>query len=364
MVAMKRAKRAKTQNRSHTHKPEAQRLPFIEHLYELRKRLFYVAVSVAAFSLLAYSIERSIVAWLLKPAGGQHFIYTSPIGGLDFLFRVCLYIGVAASIPVIVYQFLRYVEPLLQESSVRFITMGSVISGFLALVGIIFGYSVGLPAALHFLLHQFVSKQVQPLITIQSYMSFVAVYMFGSALLFQVPLILIFINRIKPLNPRKLFALKFQRWVIVGAFIGGGIMNPNPNLLDQIVIVGPLIVMYEVGVTIIWFSQRRHRKPPFVSELLKHDSDLQSVRQERFQAARQAWQQQQAISRPKPQATAQLQSPSPSVVTPTLTPSPTVTTRPTASRPARPVVRRRYVNDFGPARSYPSFNQRVSPDAA
>jgi sec-independent protein translocase protein TatC len=364
---MKKLGRARASSQSQSHKVEALRLPFIEHLYELRKRLFYVAASIGTFSLLAYSVERSIISLLLKPAGNQHFIYTSPIGGLDFLFRVCLYIGVAISIPVIVYQFLRYIEPLLKESSMRFIVTGSLVSGALALAGIAFGYNIGLPAALHFLLHQFLTKQIQPLITIQSYMAFVTIYMLGSALLFQVPLILIFINRIKPLNPRKLFSLRYQRWVILGAFIGGGIMNPNPNLLDQVVVVGPLIFMYEVGVGILWFGQRKHRKPAFLTELLQHDSELQTVRQERFAAAKLAWERQQsAQSAPQPQlisSPAVTHAVAPKPVTPTQLTPPQATPRP--QRPAaRPVVRRRYVNDFGPTRAYSTFSQRVSPGPA
>lgn len=362
---MKRVKRAKRQNRSQqTHKPEVEKLPFIEHVYELRKRLFYVAISVVFFSAVAYSVERTTIAWLLRPAGGQHFIYTSPIGGIDFLFRVCIYIGIAASIPVIVYQFLKYIEPLLKESSVRFITTGSIVSGILALLGIMFGYFIGLPAALHFLLHQFVfTKQIQPLITIQSYMSFVTVYMFGSALLFQVPLLLIFINRIKPLNPKKLFSLKYQRWVVLGAFIGGGIMNPNPDLLDQIVIVGPLIMMYELGVAIIWFGKRKHSRPTFVTDLLKYDSALQAIRQQRFAAAKEAWQRQQSLR------TAPTQPVAAPVAAPTPTAAPTAVAAsvaaPRARIATRPVLRRRvYVNDFGPTRSYQSLAQRTSPDVA
>lgn len=363
---MKRAKRAKRQNRSQqTHKPEADKLPFIEHLYELRRRLFYVAVSIAIFSAIAYSIERTIIKWLLKPAGNQHFIYTSPIGGIDFLFRVSLYIGIALSIPVVVYQFLRYIEPLLKESSARFIAAGSIASGVLALIGIVFGYTIGLPAALHFLLHQFIfTKQIQPLITIQSYMSFVSVYMFGSALLFQVPLLLIFINRIKPLDPKKLISLRYQRWVILGSFIGGGIMNPNPNLLDQIVIVGPLILMYELGVAIIWFSQRKHRRPSFVAELLEHDSERRAVRQSRFMAAQEAWQKSMrsaavstANSRPRHNSEqALIRQPKEQIDA--------VTTH--VRKMSRPIVRRRiYINDFGSARpSYQNLNQRISPDAA
>ncbi len=363
---MKRAKRARIASRRlQTRKLEPKKLPFIEHVYELRKRLFYVAASVALFSLVAYSIERSVISWLLKPAGGQHFIYTSPIGGLDFLFRVCIYIGIAASIPIIVYQCLRYVEPLLKDSSMRFITLGSLASGILALIGLSFGYFVGLPAALHFLLHQFVfTKQIQPLITIQSYMSFVGVYMFGSALLFQIPLLLILINRIKPLKPKKLLSLQVQRWVILGAFIGGGIMNPNPNLLDQVVIVGPLILMYELGVAIIWFGQRKHRRPQFLPVLLEHDSKMQAVRQKRFSAAREAWQQNIGTPEEEPLPATLAKADLPEPAAPKVSNQTTVTAIKQPARQATRPIARRFVNDVSPVRPYSNLNRRISPDAA
>lgn len=115
------AKRTNNQNKKPP-KPDTQKLPFMEHVYELRLRLFYIAASIAVFSMFAYSINKQLVSLLLKPAGDQKFIYTSPIGGVDFLFRVCVYFGIAVSIPVIVYQFLRYLEPLFSKSSVRLIT--------------------------------------------------------------------------------------------------------------------------------------------------------------------------------------------------------------------------------------------------
>jgi sec-independent protein translocase protein TatC len=346
---MKRPRRTKAQTSKKPRIPEQQRLPFIEHLYELRKRLVYIATSIAVFSVLAYTVNRSVIRLLLRPAGSQKFIYTSPIGGIDFLFRVCLYIGIAASIPVIVYQFLKYLEPLFKRSSLHFITWGSIISGVLALAGILFGYFIGLPATLHFLLHQFFTKQIQPLLTIQSYMAFVTMYMLGSALLFQVPLILVFINRIKPLNPKKLRSMKYERWVILCAFIGGGLMNPNPNLIDQLVIVGPLILMYQVGVAIIWLGQRKHQKPAYVTGLLQQDSELQAMRLERFRTAQHAWEQMvaQRTLQPATSAAAVHKNNIPVVTKP-------------VQRPSRPVTRSRtYVNDVQPNRSYRSVNRRL-----
>jgi sec-independent protein translocase protein TatC len=259
-------------------KPGSLTAPFIEHLYELRKRLFFIALSVLIWSSAAYAVQQSIVGTLLKPSHGQSFVYTSPIGGIDFLFRVCLYTGLIFSTPVIVYQLLKYLEPLMTRSSAHFVLWGAFSTGLLAAAGVVFGYFVGLPTALHFLLHQFQTSQIKPLITVQSYMSFVMVYMVGSALMFQLPLLLIFINRIKQLKARTLF--KYERWVILVAFVMSGLMNPTPHILDQLLIAGPIIVMYQVGIGLIALINRP-RWPKSVQALFQEDLQQQAERLER-----------------------------------------------------------------------------------
>lgn len=259
------------------------------HLYELRKRLVYVALSVVAFGGLAYAANKPLTAILLGPAGDQQFIYTSPGGGFDFLFKLCLYVGLAASIPVIVYQCLRYMQPVIKQGSMRFITLASLSSGGLAIVGVLFGYVYGLPAAMHFLLQGFSSDRIQALINIQSYMSFVMMYLLGAALLFQVPLILLLINRIKPLKPKKLMG--FQRWFILIAFILGALFSPSPNVQDQLMLTGPMIIMYQVSIVIIWLINRRHQRPKKVVELLRKDAEIRAVRLANFENARTTWRQ-------------------------------------------------------------------------
>jgi sec-independent protein translocase protein TatC len=270
-------KRAKqNQKNNPAHKPRDHKRPFIEHVHELRQRLFYIGISVGGVAIVTYFVQQHVVNILLRPTHGQQFIYTSPGGGISFLFQVCVYLGIALSIPNIAYQVLRYFEPLITTESRRFIIVGSTVSGILAFSGMVFGYFVGLPAVLHFLLHQFVTNQIHPLLSIQSYFSFVMVYMVGSALLFQVPLILLFINRIKPLKPQKLF--KAEKWVIAGAFIVSGLMNPTPELWSQLAVAGPLILMYQVGIGLIWLVNRGNRRPKKVMALLERDAAAQAAR--------------------------------------------------------------------------------------
>lgn len=258
-----------------------QKIAFIEHVHELRKRLFYVATSVGIFSILAYSVEHRIIEILLKPAHDQEFIYTSPGGGIDFLFRVCLYTGIACSIPVIIYQVLRYLEPLMKDATKRMVLWGSFASAVLAIAGIVFGYFLGLPAGLDFLLNQFHTERITALITIQSYMSFVMMYLLGSAMLLQVPLILLFINRIKPLKPSKLLSLSYQRWVILFAFISSAVINASPQIMAQLMVAGPIILSYEVGVGIIWYVNRRRPAPDTLRTMREADEQRRAERQTR-----------------------------------------------------------------------------------
>ncbi len=251
--------RATNPNPANSHQPHLKldlKRPFLEHVHELRKRLYYIAVSVASFTLAGYFIQQQIIAWLLKPSHGQQFIYTTPGGGLNFLFQVCLYFGIALSIPVIVYQVVRYLEPLLASHTKRLIFHYSFYSVVLAIAGGAFGYYLGLPLLLHFLSHQFTSVQIRPLLTIQEYMSFITVYLLGSVLLFQLPLIISFINRIKPLRPRRL--LSFERYVIAFAFIASAIMAPTTDILNMLFFALPILVMYQLSVLAVYLRNRRH----------------------------------------------------------------------------------------------------------
>ena len=354
-----KAKPKRRPTNSQALKSQNQKLPFAEHVYELRRRLMYVAASVVLCGGVAYGFEQHIVNILLRPAHNQQFIYTSVGGGIDFLFRVCLYAGIAASIPVIVYQLLRYVQPLIQEASVRLIAWGSLVSGLFAIAGVVYGYVWGLPAALHFLLHQFVTAQIRPLVTIQSYMNFVTVYMLGSALLFQVPLFMIFINRIRPLKPQRLF--HYERWVILLAFVGAGIMNPSPNLLAQLLLAGPIILMYQVGIGIVWLTNRRAGRPAEATSLLQRDEEIRAARLAHFQLARTSAQTPRPAAAPSPSAAAKPR-PQPASAAPQA--SVPVMERPSvgyAKRPPAAIRPRRYVDDFRlPRRSY--IDPSVSPE--
>jgi sec-independent protein translocase protein TatC len=286
-------KRTKARRTEKSRSQTDAKLPFLEHFKELKRRLTFVAVSITAIGTATYFVQQQVVEFLLRPAAGQKLIYTSPGGGLDFLFRVCIYTGIVFSIPVIVYQILKYIEPLIGNHATRFALLGSFASGILALAGMTFGYYAGLPATLHFLFHQFTTSQIHPLIAVQSYMKFITMYMFGAALLFQVPLIILFINRIKPLNPSALW--RNERWMILCSFILSVLMNPTPNIIDQLMLAGPMILTYQIAIVLVWLVNRPKRSPK-VRAMMARDAEIQAERQARLRDARTVWEQAQSIA--------------------------------------------------------------------
>jgi hypothetical protein len=102
-------------------------------------------------------------------------------------------------------------------------------------------------------------KNIQAMLTVDSYLTFVMTYLLGAALLFQIPLLLLITNTMTPLKPGKL--MKLQRYVIVAAFILAAVISPTPDLMNQIIFAIPIIFMYELGVLLVWLQNRaRARK--------------------------------------------------------------------------------------------------------
>lgn len=233
----------------------AARKPFIEHVQELRKRVLGCVVALGAFSAAGYLIQDQLLAAIQKPLG-QTLFYTSPGGGFSFIFKLCVLFGLICALPVITFHLLTFIKPLFSTLTRRALATYLTWSVMLALFGIAFAYVVSLPAALHFFTN-FGGDSIQALITAEAYFNFALAYLAGFAVLFQLPLIILFINRIKPQQPRQL--MRMQRYVILGSFIVAAILTPTPDPANQLLMALPVIVLYQFSVLLVWLVNSRNR---------------------------------------------------------------------------------------------------------
>lgn len=273
-IKTQRKRKQKQQNSFYTPKLDSKSLTFMEHLRELRGRVLVIVVAIVTFACIGYAIQKTLVNLLLKPSHGQHFIYTSPIGGVGFLFSLTTDFGILIAIPIIIYELLSFINPVLKYSTRRLIIKYCVASALLATIGVVAGYVFGLPIVLSFLSGTVKSNQIQPLLTISEYLSFVSLYLFGVALIFQIPVIISFINRIKPIKPKTL--LHYERHVIVIAFIIAAIMVPTINVAVLFMIAGPIIAIYNLGILMIWQTNKGRLVK---AEFMEKDREAQLQRQ-------------------------------------------------------------------------------------
>lgn len=230
----------------------------MDHVRELQGRLFAIAVVFLLISAAVYPFFDKVVNFLVAPLGKDHqLVYLTPGGAFGFIIQVCMYIGLIGSLPVIMYHLYRFLMPAVKAVNLRRVLMFTVTSFLLAIVGILFAYYVSLPAALYFLT-SFNLYHINPMLTIDSYFSFIMAYVLAGALLFQLPVIMMIVDSIKPLTPKKM--MNYQRHIIVGSFVIAAIISPTPDALNQALLASPMVVMYQLGVLAIWIKHRRSVK--------------------------------------------------------------------------------------------------------
>ena len=231
---------------------------FMDHVREAQGRLFMIVLAFLAVGGAAFPFFDKIVNVIVAPLGrDQELVYLTPSGAFGFMIQVCIYVGIIGALPVIIYQLYRFIMPAVEKVNMRRALGFTLASFFLAIVGIVFAYSVILPAALYFLT-SFDLYHINPMLTIDSYFSFVMTYLLAGALLFQLPLVMLMIDQIRPLKPSKL--MKHQDKMLVGSFIVAAVISPTPDALNQSLLASPLVVMYQIGIIIIWAKHRKEAK--------------------------------------------------------------------------------------------------------
>jgi sec-independent protein translocase protein TatC len=222
------------------------------HLDELRFRLTLSIIGLIIGSTISFFFQDKLVNLLLAPLH-QPIYYTSPAGGFTLIFTTSLIFGLLISLPFLMYQLYKFIEPALPQYPKQLAFILIVDSCFLMLLGIGFAYYISLPAALHFL-GGFSTDKVKSLITAQEYFSFVSRYVVGFGIMFQLPLVMLLVNALYPLRLKGL--LKFQQYVIVLSFIAAAILTPTPDPINQTIMAIPIIILYYASLLLIAYVNK------------------------------------------------------------------------------------------------------------
>lgn len=259
-----------------------QQQTFIEHLYELRSRVFWVVLTLVLATIVGLQIKDWLIEVAMAPLGGQKLIYLTPGGGFSFIFTLSLYFGALLTIPVAVLQLFRFLQPMLPRTSRKFLVIFMSVSTLLTVAGASLAYFLAVPAALGFL-DGFAGSSVTASLTADAYLNFLVVYVVGLAALFQIPLLLFLYDHIKPIPPGSL--ARSQRYAIVAMTIFAALITPSPDLISFAIVLIPILAIYEIGVLTVYIRrQMRKNQTGNVQSVLEPVAPTQALEVDKRQA--------------------------------------------------------------------------------
>lgn len=224
-------------------------MSLLEHLEELRSRIIVVALSIGLAGVVGFFLSEPIIAVLRAalPEGQDTLIQISVGESLAVRLRVALYVGLALSVPVILYQVWRFVTPGLTRRERRLIWPLLIGAVLLFALGIVLGYFV-IPYALQFLL-SLALPGVETQLRLSEYVGFVSTVMLAFGLAFQFPVLLLLLARVGILNYR--FLSSRRRWAVLAIVLFAIVATPGGDPLSSIVLSLVMYALFEGTLQII-----------------------------------------------------------------------------------------------------------------
>ncbi len=238
-------------------------MPFLDHLEELRRRLFWMAGSVvigiaAAFVLLSkLDIIRLLERPILPLLKGQKLIYTAPGTSFRILLATSLVLGIILALPVIVSQIWAFLSPALYAHEKRVVIPVLVAVVALFLAGVSLSYFVVLPLTLKFLMG-IESTSLTPMISATEYFDLAISMCMAFGLIFEVPIAVLALAALGIVTPA--FLSRYRRHAIVICVVTASVITPGADPYSLVALTVPLYLLYELSVFIARFVFRRREK--------------------------------------------------------------------------------------------------------
>lgn len=256
----------------------AKEMSFIDHLEELRwtifrSLLYIIIIATIAFSYKSFIFDTIIFGFLddnfptyrFLCLLGESFCIEAPRlvlstrqMGEQFMvhFKVATILGFVVSFPLIIWEIWKFVSPGLNLKEKKYSGSIIIVSGTLFFIGILFGYFVIAPFAIKFFASYTVSDFAETMPTLDSYVGFLTMLVLPSGIIFELPLVVYFLSIAGIINSKLLTT--YRKHAVVIILILAGIITP-PDVLSQILVGIPILIIYEIGIFIAKRIEKRRK---------------------------------------------------------------------------------------------------------
>lgn len=236
-----------------------------EHLGELRARLLMALAALALGFVVAFVFHVQIVEWLTRPLPDDRRLVTFGVTEPFFTaIKVSLYGAFALALPVLLYQLWSFLAPAMKENVQRIVSVFVVIATALFAGGLAFAYFVVLPRAITFLTN-FDDELYDVQIRANYYYSFVSLALIGMALVFEMPIFILALVRLRILTAER---LRRNRRMGIFLVVVVAVLLPTVDPVSLVFETVPLLILFEASIWLATIMERRWEATALAEEEL------------------------------------------------------------------------------------------------
>lgn len=226
----------------------------VEHLGELRARLLIVLVFVVPAFVVAFAYQETLVDWLVRPLPDDKTLVTlGVIEPFSTAVKVSLAAALAVTLPVLLYQLWSFLAPAVEERTQRIVSVFAAVATLLFAGGVAFAYVIVLPRALEFLTN-FNDDVFNIQIRASYYFSFVTLALFVMGLVFELPIFILALVRLRIVTTAQLRRNRRMAWFL-GILVA--VALPTVDAVSLFFEVIPIILLFEASIWVSAYMERR-----------------------------------------------------------------------------------------------------------
>jgi sec-independent protein translocase protein TatC len=233
-------------------------MSLMEHLEELRKRIFNSLKFLAVGFVIAWIYHVKLFDFVQKPLNDIHqtLNYTHPTDPINLYIKTALFGGIILASPFILYQVWLFISPGMYQNEKKYVWPFMSVTIALFLTGAWFGRWI-LPGALKVLIGDF-GSHFHAIITIDEYIGFFLAIVLGFGLCFELPILIFFLALFGIVDAK--FLLKHFRYAILAIFVVAAIICPDPSPITMCLFASPMLALYFLGVGVAYFVHPTRRE--------------------------------------------------------------------------------------------------------
>ncbi|MDQ6420107.1 twin-arginine translocase subunit TatC [Paenibacillus sp. LHD-117] len=222
-------------------------MPLLEHLGELRKRLIYILIVLTLGLVLGITAAEPLYNYLmsLEPANTMTLHTFSLWDGIGMYMKIALVIALVITLPFTAYQLWAFVKPALRPIEQRSTLIYVPFALIMFLAGLAFSYFVVFPLAFNFTRTVSEHLNLEETYGIIQYFTFMFSILIPISLLFELPLVIMFLTAIRLVNPKRLRKMRRLAYFIMAVI---GITITPPDFISDVLVIIPLVLLYEFSV--------------------------------------------------------------------------------------------------------------------